>query len=104
MKKYFSLKILRAIYLAIFYSYLSYCCLAWAQNCDTIQRIFILQTMALRTLSFQPRSSHARPLFKQNSISKFQDEIILENTLFASKFLNDLSPSVFNTWFGLPSD
>ena len=44
MKKYVSLKILRSIYFAIFDSYLSYCCLAWAQNCSTIQRIksFIL--------------------------------------------------------------
>ena len=36
MKKYISLKILRSIYFAIFYSYLSYCCLVWAQNCSSI--------------------------------------------------------------------
>ena len=29
MRKYFSLKILRSIYFAIFYSYLSYCCIVW---------------------------------------------------------------------------
>ena len=32
MRKYVSCKILRSIYFAIFYSYLSYCCLVWAQN------------------------------------------------------------------------
>ena len=37
MRKYVSLKILRSIYFAIFDSYLSYCCLVWAQNCSTIQ-------------------------------------------------------------------
>ena len=37
MRKYVSLKILRSIYFAIFDLYLSYCCLAWAQNCSTIQ-------------------------------------------------------------------
>ena len=37
MRKYVSLKILRSIYFAIFVSYLSYCCLAWAQNCSTVQ-------------------------------------------------------------------
>ena len=36
MRKYVSLKILRSIYFAIFDSYLSYCCLVWAQNCSTI--------------------------------------------------------------------
>ena len=43
MRKYVTLKILRSIYFAIFDSYLSYCCLVWAQNCSTIQRIVILQ-------------------------------------------------------------
>ena len=37
MRKYVSCKILRSIYFAIFDSYLSYCCLIWAQNCSTIQ-------------------------------------------------------------------
>ena len=42
-RKHVSCKILRSIYFAIFDSYLSYCCLVWAQNCSTIQRIVILQ-------------------------------------------------------------
>ena len=43
MRKYISLKILRSIYFVIFDSYLSYYCLVWAQNCNTIQGIIILQ-------------------------------------------------------------
>ena len=43
MRKYVSCKILRSIYFAIFDSYLSYCCLVWAQNCSTIQQIVILE-------------------------------------------------------------
>ena len=43
MRKYVSLKILRSIYFAIFDSYLSHCCLVWAQNYTTIQGIIILQ-------------------------------------------------------------
>ena len=42
IRKFVSLKILRSIYFAIFDSYLSYCCLVWAQNYSTIQRIIIL--------------------------------------------------------------
>ena len=104
MRKYVSLKILGSIYFAIFDSYLSYCCLVWAQNCSTIQRIIILQKKAIRIINFQPRNFHTSPLFKQNSILKFQDKICLENILFISKTLNNLSPSVFNTWFSFTSD
>ena len=46
MRKYVSLKILRSIYFAIFDSYLSCCCLVWAQDCSNIQRIAILQKKA----------------------------------------------------------
>ena len=104
MRKYVSPKILRSIYFAIFDSNLSYCCLVWAQNCCTIQRIVILQKKAVTIINFQPRNSHTSPLFKQSSILKFQDKIYLENILFVSKSLNNLSPSVFNTWFSFSSD
>ena len=52
MRKYVSRKILRLIYFAICDSYLSYCCLVWAQNCSTIQRIVILQKQLLELLIF----------------------------------------------------
>ena len=104
MRKYARPKILRSIYFAIFESYLSYCCLVRAQNFGTIQRIVILQKKAIRIINFQPRNFHKSPLFKQNSILKFQDKICLEKILFVSKSLNNLSPSIFNTWFSFFSD
>ena len=100
-------KILRSIYFAIFDSYLSYCCLAWAHNFSTIQRILILQKRLFIKgwiINFQPKNFHTSPLFKQNSILKFQNEICLENILFVSKSLNNLSLSIFNTWFRFSSD
>ena len=69
MRKY--VKILKSIYFAIFDSYLSYCCLVWAQNRSTIQRILNLQKNAVRINNFQPRNSHTCPLFKQSFIAKF---------------------------------
>ena len=41
MRKCVNLKTLRSICFAVFVSYLSYCCLVWAQNCRIIQRIII---------------------------------------------------------------
>ena len=102
IRKYVSPKILRSIYFAIFDSHLSYCCLVWAQNFSSIKQI--LQKKAVRIINFQPRNSHTFPLFKQNFILEFQDKICLENVLFVSKSLNNLSSSVFNTWFSFSSD
>ena len=104
MEKYVSLKISRSIYFATFDSYLSYCCFVWAQNFSTIQRILILQKKAARIINFQPRNLHSSLLFKQNSILKYQNKIYLENSLFVSKSLNNLSPSIFNTWFSFFSE
>ena len=57
MTKYVSLKILRSIYFAIFDSYLSYCCLVWAQNSSTIQQIMISQKRLLVLLIFNQEIS-----------------------------------------------
>ena len=104
IRKCVSPKILRSIYFAIFDSHSYYCCLVWAQNFSGIKRILILQKKAVRIINFQPRNSHTSPLFKQNFILKFQDKICLENILFVSKSLNNLPPSIFNTWFSFSSD
>ena len=63
-----------------------------------------MQKKAVRIIYFQLRNFHTSPLFKQNFILKFQDKICLENILFFSKSLNNLSPSIFNTWFSFSSD
>ena len=74
---------------------LSNCCLVWAQNCTK---------KPVRIISFQPRNSHTSLLFKQSSILKFPYKICLENISFVSKSLNNLSTSVFKTWFSFSSD
>ena len=104
IRKYVSPKILRSIYFAIFDSPLSYYYLVWAQNFSSIKRILTLQKKTVRIINFQPRNSHTSLLFKQNFTLRFQDKICLENILFVSKSLNNLSPSIFNTWFSLSSD
>ena len=90
MRKYVSLKRLRSIYFAIFDSYLSYCCLVWAQYCNTIQQIVILQKKAVTIINLQLRNSRTSSLFKQGSILKYHNKICLENILFFSESLNKL--------------
>ena len=69
----------------------------YSTNCDFTKK-------AVRIINFQPRNSHTSPLFKQNFILKFQDKICLENILFVSKLLNNLTPPIFSTWFSFSSD
>ena len=104
MRKFGSFKILRFINSAILDSYLSYCSLILPQNCSNIQQVLILRKKAVKIINFQPTNSHARPIFKQSSILNVHDKICLENILFVSKSLNNLSSSVFNTWFYFSSD
>ena len=51
---------------------------------------------AVGIINVQPRNSNTSPLFKQNSILKFQDKICSENISFVSKSLNNLTMSVFD--------
>ena len=67
IRKYVSLKILRSIYFAIFDSYLSYCCLVWAQNRGTIQQIVILQKRQLELLIFNQGISIPVPYSNKTS-------------------------------------
>ena len=96
--------VLRSIYFAIFESNLNFCSLVWSQNCNGFNRLVILQKKALRIINFQPRNSHSSLLFKRSFILKFSDKVTLENTLFVSKSINNLLPSLFNDWFLFSSD
>ena len=69
-----------------------------------IFKTVILKKKAIRIINFQPRDFHTSPLFKQISVLKFQDKICLGNILFVSKSLNNLSWSIFNTWFSFSLD
>ena len=52
MRKYVSFKILRSTYFAIFDSYLSYCCLVWAQNIPLFNTMWFYKKRQLELLIF----------------------------------------------------
>ena len=92
-------KTLRNIYCAIFDSHLSYLCIVWAQNINTVRRLIVPQKKALRIMKFKDQLFHSSSLFSSNNILKFGDKITLENILFISKSINRQVPSIFNDWF-----
>ena len=97
-------KTLKSIYYATFESHLFYSCLVWAQNTNSIKRLYILQKKSLRLTYFLNRNTHTLPLFKDSNIPKSPDRIALENCIFIKKYLNQTLPTPFKNWFTLPTD
>ena len=99
IRNYVKMKTLINIYFAIFDSHLSYPCIVWDQNINTVKRLIILQKKALRIINFKGQLFHLSPLFSSNTILKFGVKITLENVLFVSKSINRQVPSIFYDWF-----
>ena len=93
------MKTLRNIHVAIFDSHLSYSCIVWGQNINTVGRLIILQKRALRIMDFKDQLFHLSPLFYLNNILKLRNKITLENIPFISKSINRQVPSIFYDWF-----
>ena len=102
IKIYISLKTLRSYISAIFETYLSHSSLVWSQ--ELVNGLQFYKENDLRIINFQPRNFHTSFLLKKSSILKFQDKTCFQNILFLSTIINNLSPSVSNTWFSFFSD
>ena len=103
IRKFVDDQILRSIYFGIFGSNLNYCSLVWAENYNVINHLVILQKKEPKIMNYQPRNSHASPLFRKAVVLKFKGKINLEN-IFNSKSINNLLHSLFNNWFVFFSD
>ena len=104
IRNYVNMKTLRNIYYAIFDSHLTYSCIVWAQNINTVNRLVILQKKALCIMNFKDQLFQSSPLFSENNILKFIDEITLENILFVNKSINRQMPPIFYDSFSFSGD
>ena len=104
IRNYFKMKTFRNIYFTIFDSHLTYSCIVWAQNINTVNRLIILQKKALHIMNFKDQLFHSSPLFSENNILKFTDKITLENILFVNKSINRQVPPIFYDWFTFSGD
>ena len=104
IRNYVNMKTLRNIYYAIFDSHLTYSCIVWAQNINTVNRLIILQKKALRIMNFKDQLFHSSPLFSENNILKFIDKITLENIFFVNKSVNRQVSPIFYDWFTFSGD
>ena len=85
-------KTMKLIYHAIFEPHLYYSLLVWAQNSNSIKRLFVLQKKSLRIIYFLNHNAHTSPLFRDLNILKFPDKIALENCLFINKYSTSVYP------------
>ena len=88
-------KALKSIYHGIFESHLLYSCLVWAENINSIKRLYILQKKSLRLMYFLNRNAHTTPLFKDSNILKFPDKVALEICIFIKNYFNQTLPTPF---------
>ena len=99
IRNYVNMKTLRNIYYAIFDSHLTYSCIVWAQNINTVNRLIILQKKAPRIMNFKDQLFHLSPLFFENSILRSSDKTTSKIILFVNKSINRQLPPIFYDWF-----
>ena len=77
-----------SIYHAIFDSHLNYASIVSGQTKSSINRVFIIQKKALRTIHFKGKIDHTSTIFSESNIIKLPDKTSIENFLFVSESLN----------------
>ena len=96
--------ILRTLYFAIFESHHNYRCLVWSQNCNTVNRLVILQKKLLELLTFSHVTLTLVLYSKEVLFWNSQIKLLKKTLFFVSKCINNLLPSLFNDWFLFSSD
>ena len=92
-RHYVPLSHLKNIYFATS-SHLLYGAQVWGQSFQTIiDKISLLQRVAVRTITFSDYCAHTDPIFKKLGILKFKDNIFLQNCLFVYDYFHDVTIS-----------
>ena len=104
IRNYVNMKTLRNIYYTMFDSHLTYSCIVWAWNINTVNRLIILQKKASCLMNFKDQLFHSSPLLSENNIFQFYDKITLENIVFIHKSIDRQVPSIFYDWFTFSGD
>ena len=94
LKHFIDRKTLKSTYHAIFEPHLYYSSLVWAQNSNSIKRLFVLQKKSLRIIYFLNHNAHTSPLFRDLNILKLPDKVALENSLFINISTNAYTQSL----------
>ena len=82
------------VYYGIFSSILVYGSLVWGQHNRIVTRLQMIQTKAIRYMTFNPQRTTSNLLFKKTGILKLKDYIIQQNCLLAHDCINRNLPNI----------
>ena len=94
------IKSLHTLYHAMVHPHLSYGILAWGKAAKSqLNRTFLLQKRAIRTINRVSYNSHTDPLFKSSEILKLNELHEYESAQFMYKYHTNRLPASFNSMF-----
>ena len=89
------------LYCALIYPFLTYGILIWGNIYETtLKLMFILQTKAVRIITFSKLDSYSCPLLKSLGLIKFFDVALYQIAIIVMyKFHNNMLPAAFHSFF-----
>ena len=93
-----------SIYHSLFDSHINYASVVWSQAKSSMNRVFIIQRKALRTIYLKSKFDHTSSLFVESNIIKLPEKISIKICLFVSKSLSSQLPEIFNNCFVFSTD
>ena len=100
LRYYLDRTILKQLYYAFLYPYLTYGLVVWGNTYHTnIYPIIILQKRAIRIMTHSKFDDHTSPLFKSLNILKFTDLLFFHNALLMYQYHEKSLPPIFDDFF-----
>ena len=100
VRHFVNLEILKSLYYALVYPYLTYCLITWGNTYHTtLNPLFILQKKIVRLITFSDYNDHTNPLFLKLKIIKMFDLVHLVTATFMYDFHYGILPTSFDTFF-----
>ena len=78
---------------------MNYANLVLGRNLNSAFRIVTLQKKPIRIINNQPMNGHSSLFFKNDSILKIEDKILINDIILISKSISNLPPPIFKNWF-----
>ena len=92
------------LYFSLIYPYLYYCISVWGSTYPTnLNRIFVLQKRAIRTISKSPFDAHTGPIFKELNILSLHNIYLAQIGKIMFQYKAGLLPACFENIFLLRS-